>query len=294
MNIQQLQYFVASVKYNSITKAAKKLFVSQPTISLAIKSLEEEFGVPFFERNNNQLTLTKEGKRMYSLSLNLIEEFNKTKESMQKFIIKQEKIKIGIPPMLGTFLFPPLIDEFSKTHPNIQVELSEYGSIDNRHAVAINEIDVALTVIDSYNLDPELDFAKLGETSLLFCVSPKHRLAKREMVDLTDIGDNPIILMQDNCLQSRIIEQAYLREGLKPNVRIRTNYLYTMIELLRYGDLGTFLFNQVIKGRDGIVGIPAPSHLILDIVMVWNKNVAHSRVVNEFMDFVKEKAKNYI
>lgn len=231
---------------------------------------------------------------MYSLSLNLIDEFNKTKESMEKFVRKQEKIKIGIPPMLGTFLFPPLIEEFSKTHPNIQVDLSEYGSIDNRHAVAVNEIDVALTVIDNYSLDPELDFVKLGETSLLFCVSPKHRLANKTMISLQEIDNNPIILMQDNCLQSKIIEQAYLKEGLKPNIRIRTNYLYTMIELLRYGDMGTFLFNQVIKGRDGIIGIPGPNQLSLDIVMVWNKNVAQSRIVNEFMDFVKEKAKNYI
>ena len=62
MKLSQLEYFIATVKYNSITKASKSLYVSQPAVSLAIKELEEEFNTSFFVRHNNQLKLTEEGE----------------------------------------------------------------------------------------------------------------------------------------------------------------------------------------------------------------------------------------
>ena len=62
MKLTQLEYFCVAARYHNITKAAKELFVTQPSISNAIKALEEEFGVNLFFRNNNKLTLTPEGE----------------------------------------------------------------------------------------------------------------------------------------------------------------------------------------------------------------------------------------
>ena len=105
MNINQLVYFVTVVKYNNITKAAKELYISQPAISLAIKDLEKEFGLTLFKRKNNVLTLTQHGKYLYDLSMPLIQEYNNVNERMNDYINKHSTLNLGIPPMLGTFLF---------------------------------------------------------------------------------------------------------------------------------------------------------------------------------------------
>lgn len=72
MKLTQLEYFCVAARYHNITKAAKELFVTQPSISNAIKALEEEFGVNLFFRNNNKLTLTPEGELFYKSSEELL------------------------------------------------------------------------------------------------------------------------------------------------------------------------------------------------------------------------------
>ena len=65
MKLTQLEYFCVAARYHNITRASKELFVTQPSVSNAIKALEEEFGVNLFYRNNNKLTLTPEGEKFY-------------------------------------------------------------------------------------------------------------------------------------------------------------------------------------------------------------------------------------
>ena len=72
MKLTQLEYFCVAARYHNITKAAKELFVTQPSISNAIKALEEEFGVNLFFRNNNKLTLTPEGEIFYKSAEELL------------------------------------------------------------------------------------------------------------------------------------------------------------------------------------------------------------------------------
>ena len=86
MTIIQLQYFVTVVKTNSITKAAKQLFVSQPAVSSSIKELEKEFNVALFVRYNNQIVLTDEGHHLYKLAVNLLQNYANSYEDMKNYI----------------------------------------------------------------------------------------------------------------------------------------------------------------------------------------------------------------
>ena len=72
MKLTQLEYFCVAARYHNITKASKELFVTQPSVSNAIKALEEEFGVNLFYRNNNKLTLTPEGEIFYKQAEELL------------------------------------------------------------------------------------------------------------------------------------------------------------------------------------------------------------------------------
>ena len=134
MKIIQLQYFVEVVKTNNISKAAKNLYVSQPAISSAIRELEKEFNTTLFIRYNNQITLTDEGHYLYRLSLDLLENFDKVKTDFLSYLKKPEVLKVGIPPMLGTFVLPPILNEYSKQNPNIEIQLMELGSAANKQA----------------------------------------------------------------------------------------------------------------------------------------------------------------
>ena len=108
MKLTQLEYFCVAARYHNITKAAKELFVTQPSISNAIKALEEEFGVNLFFRNNNKLTLTPEGELFYKSSEELLAHADSVESEFHEIRKKITPIRIGIPPMLGTIYLPEL------------------------------------------------------------------------------------------------------------------------------------------------------------------------------------------
>lgn len=290
MTFQQLLYYTTVVKYNSITKAAKHLFVSQPTISLSIKELEDEFDTKLFHRNNNQLDLTPEGRYLNTLALNLISEYENVTNKFNKYLKKTEILKIGIPPMLGTFMLPPIIDEFSKSHPSVQMQLTGIGSVANIKAVENREIDIALTVITpNQEVSKNIEYVKIDETSLLFSVHKSHKLAKKKMINVNEIGDTPLILMHEGTLQSQIIQEEFKKNSLNPVIQIRTNQLYTIKELLAYGKLGAFLFNQMINEADDTVFIPFEEEIKLDIILAWNKDAFLPDIARSFIDFMKNR-----
>lgn len=128
MKLYQLRYFTAVCRYGYVTRAAEELHVTQPSVSSAIKELEDEFSVNLFHRINNRLSPTKEGLYFLDQATKILELADSTTSMMEELGSRKKQIKIGIPPMIGTFLFPKLFTAFRKKYPNIDLELVEGGS----------------------------------------------------------------------------------------------------------------------------------------------------------------------
>ena len=286
MKVIQLQYFVEVVKCNNISQAAKKLFVSQPAISTAIKELENEFHTSFFIRYNNQLTLTDEGKYFYYKAVELLDSFKKVKEDMNVFLSKKKILKIGVPPMLGTFLLPPIISKFSELYPHIEIQLIELGSVANQQALLSHDITLGLTVKKGDKFPDALNYHNIVSTTLLFVVNKNHPLSKKEIIEIEDIKNTPLILMKEDCLQSKLVAEAFETKNCKPNIKLRTNQLYTIRELLNKNNLSAFIFNQIIENDNELVGIPLKDPIDLDIVVSWSKELPLSDVSKAFLDFM--------
>ena len=292
MKILQLQYFVKTVKLNSITKAAEELYVSQPAISSAIKELEKEFNTTLFIRYNNQLTLTDEGHYLYEIAVELLDNYNKAVEKMNSYLVNSQVLKIAIPPMLGTFLFPPIVKQYTSMYPNVEIQLVELGSVANQKAIAENEVSLGLTVIKNIPEDNKINYVKVIDTSLLFAINKNHPLAKKKSISIKEIGNTPLVLMKEDCLQSSIVLNEFEKNEIKPNIKIRTNQLYTIKELLTNNNLGAFMFNQVLKESDSLVGIPLQEPIELKICLIWNKNTTLNETAKNFIDFIIKSYKN--
>ena len=289
MTIPQLVYFTSVIKYGTISKAAKRLYVSQPAISLSIKELEEEFGVKLFQRNNNQLQLTEEGKYFNSLALDLLADYNQTIYKFKKYIRHSEILKLGIPPMIGTFLLPKLSSTFSDLYPNIQMQISSIGSIGNLQAIENKEVDLSIVVVrQNQTIHKNLEWIKIGETNLVFTVGNNHKLARNKTISIEEIKDTPLIMMNEDTLQSQIIDEAFKNHDMTPNVKIRTNQLITITELLNTDNYGAFLFNQLVKNNYHISLIPLTEPIVLDLILVWNKNTELSPATISLINFIKE------
>ena len=292
MTITQLQYFVAVVKQNNITKAARQLFVSQAAVSFAIKELEKEFNTALFVRYNNQIVLTDEGHHLYKLAVNLLQNVDNTYEDMKNYIKKSSILKIGVPPMLGSFIVPSIVQEFTDKNPNTEVQLVELGSVANQKAIIDKELSCGFTVKYKDNISPELDYVNVDKTSLYFVINKSNPLAKKKVISINEIKNTPLILMKEDCLQSTLIQSEFEKNGLEPNIKIRTNQLYTIKELLLGNKLGAFLFTQVCKNNsENIVAIPLKESLDFEIILAWRKNSSLNETTKQFISFIEARNK---
>ena len=290
MTIAQLQYFVTVVKQNNISKAAKKLYISQAAVSFAIKELEKEFDTSLFIRYNNQIVLTDEGHHLYKLALGILENVDSAYEDMKNYIKKASILKIGVPPMLGSFIVPSIVQEFTDKKQNTEVQLVELGSAANQKAILDRELSCGFTIKYKDNISPELDYIHVDTTSLYFVINKNNPLSKKSDISINEIKNTPLILMKEDCLQSTLIQSEFEKNGLVPNIKIRTNQLYTIKELLLGNKLGAFLFTQVCKNNsEDIVAIPLKDPLDFEIILAWGKNSTLNESTRSFIEFIKNR-----
>ena len=114
MKLVQLEYFCAVCRYHSITRAAEELYVTQPTISVAIRELEKELHLRLFHHEKNRISLTQEGEAFYKRADAVLRETRAMVTEFSSLGKKETPIRIGIPPLVSTIFFPALTDGFQE------------------------------------------------------------------------------------------------------------------------------------------------------------------------------------
>lgn len=288
MSIEQLIYFTKVYENKSFTKTSKELFISQPAITTAIKNLEKEFKTELIMMNGKNLEITPSGERLYTLAIPIITLYNNLENQMHDFVYKSTTIKIGIPPMLGTFIFAPLFEDFLVRYPNVNLKLYELASHANKEALIEGEIDIALTVIYNNEIEDNLDFIKIGNADLVFAVNKSHQFAKKKEISIKELGNTPLILFKEDSLQYQVITKLFEETHITPIIKLKSEQLSTIKELLSYGKIGAFLFKQVIKENDDIIGIPLEGNLSFDIVLATRKNSKFNKLALDLLKLIKD------
>lgn len=288
LTLVQLKYFKAVCQYNNITKAAAALYVSQPSVSNAIKDLEEEFGVQLFYRLSKGLSLTEEGWVFLEMTERVLDASHSLERKMQDMGSKRKEITIGIPPMIGTILFPHLYQSFHKAYPEIRLSIVEHGSVQTRRMVAGGALDIAIVAVDKGAGDfQSFDSVKVVEIDSLFCVSANHPLASEASVSIGMIRKEPLVLFKEDSHQSGSIKRQFASISAEPNVILYSSQLHTIKELITNGVASSVLFRGVVGYNEGIVSIPFDKPLISDIYLIWNKDKHLFSDLTRFIDFTK-------
>ncbi len=287
MKLLQMRYFQTVCQYGSITRAAEELFVSQPTISFCIKELEEEFGVKLFHRRHNRLQLTVEGAYFQDKVNYILQSVDALATQMKDMGSNHNHVKIAVPAMISTFLFPQMFNSYKSLYPDVELEMLETGSLQARKLVDANSVDLGVTILDgavedSYNVLP------LVSTELVFCVSKNHPLSSCEKVTFKELADEHIILFKADSYQNIFIKRAFSEVGVTPNILLYSSQLYTIKEFLSYGNAGAFLYRQVAEMDDDLVCIPLDTPIMQDVVLFWSKNTNLYSDSENFIQFAKQ------
>ena len=287
MKLTQLEYFCVAARYHNITKTAKELFVTQPSVSNAIKSLEEEFGVNLFYRHNNKLTLTPEGEKFYKSAEELLAHADAVTSEFYELRKQVTPIRIGIPPMLGTIYLPDMYLSLREEFPEVDFRLYEYGSIKACELVLDEKLDLAIvnaeqTAIDKCNLHV------IDTEDLLFCVSKDHPLANQSTMLLTMLAEEPLILFNTDSVQVMTLTRQFKAAGVNPHVILNTSQVTTLINMIKSERIGSFLYRSMLEDHPDLVGIPVFPSIEQRIGVIWRKGKYQNAMTEKVINYLKK------
>ena len=226
----QLEYFVRVVEEKSFTKAAERLFISQPALSKSIRALEQELGVTLFRRDPRELSLTGEGEIVYRYAMDILSYWKARTEELTA-ALEQGKgtLRFGLPPSVGSVFFSRVLHEYGVKFPQVNIQIFEGTSKKIETMVTEDQIDLGV-VIEPYE-NPHMRLKTVYRSDVVLAVSQKHRLARRATVDFAELKEEPMLLVSKEYMFHDQVLARCAQAGFVPNVTFTTSQWDLLLEM---------------------------------------------------------------
>ncbi|MDX9891348.1 MAG: LysR substrate-binding domain-containing protein [Bacteroidales bacterium] len=231
MNIQQLEYIVAVDQFKNFSKAADHCYITQATLSTMIKKLEEELNVVIFDRKNNPVMTTDEGKGIIAQAVKILQETYRLKEIAKNNIHEiSGTIKIGIIPTIANSLLPIVLMPLLKKFPDLMVEMYEITTQNILKQLKEGTIDMGIlaTPLETEDIEEEILFY---ETLMVYGALNNDT----QFIIPEDIKKEKIWLLEEgNCLRNQVINLCSLRkkENMPLNLKFDAHSFGTLLNMV--------------------------------------------------------------
>ncbi len=290
MELKQLEYFQMTSRLKNITRAAKRLRVSQPNITVAIKKLEAELGIQLFDRSQKQLSLTPEGAvflNRIALALRNIQDAVLEVNDYKK--LQKGTIKIGIPSMIGAFLFPRIFSSFQKKYSHLDIYLYEEGSMTIREQIERDELDFGIVILSGAS--SSLELLPMSKNQFVVCLPLDHPLAKKKSISINDIENESIIMLKEGSYLRNLLLKKMANENIKANIVLESNQIETIKGLVASNVGIAFLLDFVVKDTPNIKVLPFEDPVFVDVGLAWKKDRYISKAAQSFIEFCHDTLK---
>ncbi|MBE0493462.1 MAG: hydrogen peroxide-inducible genes activator [Thiomicrospira sp.] len=226
MTLNELKYIVALAKQRHFRKASEVCFVSQPTLSIAIKKFEQELGITLFERHKSEIIITPVGEEIIRLAEDILQ-----KSQLIKQIAQEEQgdhsgeLRVGAIYTIAPYLLPKLIPEFHQLAPKIPFILQENYTVNLIDKLRNGELDVAILSLPFS--DPHIETLELYEEPFVVALPNDHHLANKSKLSLVDLEQETLLLLgAGHCFRDQVVDAF-------PNLNhlnLQTNQLQRTLE----------------------------------------------------------------
>lgn len=294
MNLKQLEAFVQVSESGSFSKAAKELFLTQPTISAHISSLEKELNVRLFIRNTKEVSLSDDGKDLYRYAKQ-ITDLEKAIE--ERFYMDSDDgkhfITIAASTIPAQYLLPKVLMRYREQYPKEQIKIMETDSSEVVTQVVDHMVDVGFTgtVLEKKHCK-YIPFYK-DELAVITPDTPEYRNLKEQNRDNIDwIRRKPLILREEGSGTRKEAEKQLKNAGISMetlDIVASIANQETIKKSVKQGMGITVLSRLAAEDEEGLLTFPIPgADEGRDINLVYNKNYQMTRSADRFIRIVKE------
>lgn len=231
MTMIQLTYFVEVVNQRNFTRAAEKLFVSQSTLSKAIRALENEFHSEFIGRRAKDLLITQDGLAFYEYATKLLDYYNtQTQELVQRLQCSGGALTLGLPPSAGTIYFFSLIYQFRQAYPETDLQITEVTSKSIRDLVDDGTLDLGV-VIEPFS-DNKFYSQTVFHSEAVLVVPKQHPLAAESCVDFGALGAERFLTVSSDYMYYDVMLERCKAAGFTPNIVFKSSQWDLLLEMV--------------------------------------------------------------
>ncbi len=286
MTLTELRYIVALARERHFGRAAKACFVSQPTLSVAIRKLEEELGVALFERTNTDIAITAVGERVVAQAARVLEDVQAI-QSIARHGADElvGTLRLGAIYTIAPYLFPGLIPALQAIAPHMPLLLEENFTAKLVERLRQGELDVILLALPL--LDASLDTQVLYEEPFRVVLPKNHAWAQREVISADELtSDNMLLLGIGHCFRDQVLEACpALNHGLS---------LAGTQQTLQSGSLETIRYMVASGAGISVMPCSATQHQFIDgliykpfadpqpgrqVALAWRKSFTRMKVI---------------
>lgn len=291
MNFRKLKIFYETALCLNMTKVAREMYISQPSISQSIHELEDEVGVKLFDRIGKKLFLTHEGEIFLNYTrriLNLYDEGVKTLNDNAHN--SKGKIRIGASTTIGIYILPDIIKSFSEKYKEIEISIIIENTTNIKSLILQNKVDFAY--VEGVIKSEEINIEKVWDDELVFICGNNHKWNNIDTIKSKDLSSEKLIMrecgsgsrevievyLKSKCIDYNIFLELGNTEAIKrtveANLGIGCISEKCIEEKVKYGDLNSFRLEERKIKRD--------------LLLITHKDKFISNNMKEFIDFARE------
>ena len=242
MNLKEIEYAITIYTEGSFSKAAEKLFISQPALSQSIKRLEEELQTLLFIREGHTVKLTPAGKMLVDDGLAMLQIRDHLTDKISNIVNMQEGIiKFGISPFYSKYYLPWILPSFKK-YPGVKIEVVEEISKVLEESVLDDRLDFCLVPLNPVH--PRLSYLGISQEEIFLAVPKGHPINQRctvssglQYMDLREVRNEPFIMLKQVQKFSEMSTRFFKEAGYSPRVIFET-LSWDTVNVLVASDMG--------------------------------------------------------
>ncbi|RSK26737.1 LysR family transcriptional regulator [Bacillus sp. HMF5848] len=289
MQYEALRTFVTVIEEKNFTKAAEKLYISQPSVSLHIKQLEKEFKTVLLHRSPKHIEVTPSGVLLYERAKQLLELYEKTKLELLDIDKKiQGTLKIAASYTVGEYVLPRLLADFQRQYNDVTFDVTIANTKQVVEQTKLYKADLAL--IEGKTDDKDLVMIPFMRDDMAVVVSLEHPLANLERICVEDLHDQNWVMREAGSGTREFLEHILVSYGLKANKMYTISSNQGVKEAVK-NNLGiTILSSFVVQADDNVKKILVEDiSLLRKFSILYPAHTRHNKITQLFLDLLLER-----
>ena len=289
MDIDQMRGFLETAREKSFTKAAGKLFLTQPAVSLQVKALETELETRLFERRGKQVLLTDAGRLLYERSeevLDLVARIHQDIASLGE--LKTGQLRVGTSDTNCAYILPPVVKEFREAYPGVELRLTDRMSAEVVRLVLEGGVDFGLATLPVAESWVKTDFLFVRDDVVICPVD--HPLTHLKDVSLQQVTDYPMLMLEQGSTSRALLDRVLHEAGLTAQVAMELGSIEVMKRFVEIG-LGVALVPEVAVREevlaDKIAAVRVGDLPAREVGLVQRRNGHLSRAAEVFLEYLE-------